>query len=209
MATNLAIGNIVQVNFYHTLSTQVAQVVRHYRISAIGGTPITDSDLADDLESAWAPLIKPAMSNVATWYGVKAQILTVPLPSSVTDFTNTGVGTSAAQPLAPQVAGLIRLKTGLAGRKNRGRSYIPFPSTLFQGTNGLPTTAYLTVIGAIANMLSSNRVIVVGARSGTAVPVIYHRATGGSTDIINATAFNGFATQRRRSLVNRSDNLPF
>jgi hypothetical protein len=108
------------------------------------------------------------------------------------------------------VSACLTLLTGLAGRKFRGRLFLPFPgpadSTVTQ--NPVPTDAYvgkLTNFGV--NVVSSFDIDDGAGNTAHLSPIIYHRSGGGSSLVIGFRANKLWATQRRRGDYGRP-NLP-
>jgi hypothetical protein len=136
--------------------------------------------------------------------------------SSATDFTTDGTakwsGANGTDSI-PQVACLLKLQTGVRGRANRGRVYLPYVS---EGAtlSGIMTgsivssmqTAWTTFLGGV------NTASPVGYELGVASYARAHGGTGAHfTPLTQLTVESFTATQRRRQpgrKVARHRSLP-
>jgi len=207
VATPVVVDDILEIKTFCKQGSQVGINVLHYRVSSIGGTSRTDDQIATAVEALFAPLYKAWMPSTALWLGLRVQIIKgAVLPTHQEASLLSGVGARAADGIAPQVSGMIQKKTGLAGRANRGRVYCPFLAEDCQTATGQVEAA------GIANMTSFAVVafnpITVNSAGNQAIldPVLWHRGSQTHTAINGYTVLSVFATQRRRSLVNRGDS---
>lgn len=102
-------------------------------------------------------------------------------------------GTTSGTGTPPQVALLIRKETGLAGRRNRGRMFVPQPGNNNVGEDGLvnptPLATYQTAADAFLADLETNLVPM----------VLLHEDSGiAPTPVSALVVSNVVATQRRR-----------
>lgn len=109
------------------------------------------------------------------------------------DGTLSGPGTASSNAPTPQVAVLVKKFTGLGGRANRGRMYLPWAadeSGLDEGGNIDPTV--VTAVTAAFNGLLADL-------STAELPmVILHAGAGIPAEVITGTCESVVATQRRR-----------
>jgi hypothetical protein len=210
MAVPLAVGDILQTRFVSYLSPQLGQVVRHYRVSGITLVPPTDQDAADQLDATFRPLIRAVLCIAASYRGTGVQRLR-PLPKTVEVHSSAAAaaGLDAADPLPMQTAGLISLRTAIAGKANRGRSYLPFPSINANNLSGHPAILYLAALDTLAVALTQQQTITVLGGAATLDPVIFHRGTGTGTVIVSRKTNSSWATQRRRGDLGRTNVVPF
>lgn len=205
MATALEVGNILEVVFRSRSQRQYAVNVRHYRVEVVGVPPLLDTDAAAHISNLIGPLLRAAMTNQATYLNTSVQVLNPVRLDPVFSNVQSGVGDYMSDLIPTQACGLIRFNTGLAGRANRGRMYVPFAAEGANDTDGSPNDQYLLDIGAIGNALDDTQTIAFGGRTGTLAPIIFHRETFLYTRITSYSVIDAWATQRRRSQVNRSD----
>lgn len=85
------------------------------------------------------------------------------------------VGTAAGDPLPMQTQGLVRLQTStvIAGRRVRGRLFVPGPPEAENTSAGVPSGSYTT---ALANAGAA----LLAAGSTASAAVIWHRPTAGA-----------------------------
>jgi hypothetical protein len=180
-----------------------------YRVVSVGAPNSNDQDFASEMDTLLAPLVKPLINNNATYRGVQGQIVwPLPVIGDVTSVAGSGVGTGGATAAPRQVSGLISWYTQLAGRAQRGRLFVPFPSTAFiTGTVGDPTAGYITALNALRVGLTGKTTLTTGGRTATIAMIIYHRKTHNSDDVFSSFARSTWATQRRRGDRGRA-NVP-
>ncbi len=217
MAYNLQTLDVVEariITFNPTAPAQVGINTIHYQVTTTVGAGCTQFQMASALDTIAAPLMKLLLSSTVQYRGVTVQKV-FPLPrvvaESATGFTGTGSG--AATQVSPQVAGLISVRTGLAGRQFRGRLYAPFLGTGSIGANGSPTAPYVTALQNFANAMFANFTAGGVGNTATMTPVIYHPRGYGDpplhknevTAVTNVTASTLAATIRRRGNFGRSN----
>jgi hypothetical protein len=209
MTANLITGHIWQVRIYCKSTDQVAINVLHYQVTAQTGTLKTDGDLAARMDAVFGPVYQPVLGSAAEYRGVGVQRIS-PIPPTVEVLENiqADVGGGAGDLLPRQVCGLITKRTLLAGRRYRGRAYIPFPSEGLNDTDGTPTGAYLTNLLAVANAMEAPVVVGVAPNETTLTPIIWHRATSDFDVIVECTTNDKWATQRRRGSYGRTNTSP-
>lgn len=124
-----------------------------------------------------------------------------PLPmNEAVILTQMTAGTRASGSCPPQVAAVVTRRTGLAGRANRGRIYVPaIPESDHE--NGKCTAAFFVQLIAFASFLDD--VITVGA--GGISPVVHSKRLNGvprdvTILITGVTPRDTLYTQRRRTL---------
>lgn len=197
----LAVNDIIESKAYCWYSGQAGINVRHWAVTAVGGVSLEAADVANlqftDLEALYTPLMPVA----AEFRGVTVQKI-FPLPPAV-----PGVSTAAPSPgdevadaLPRQVAGVVSLRTAFAGRRFRGRAYIPFIAETMNGADATPTPAGFLLLTAIATYYGSPHTYTVGADSVSVIPIIFHRTLPGTpTPVTGSIARDRWGTQRRRS----------
>lgn len=151
----------------------------------------TSFDLLDptSITADWTYLGYAATYNwVGTLYGVEA-------PQNI-------VGTLAQQNLPPNTAYLVKKSTGLAGRANRGRVYVP-PYEISEGT--IDNSGYLSGAGQALRQASWNTFLaaVEAITPGNTTLQLLHTSTlvdptPNSTTVTAVTVDGRVATQRRR-----------
>jgi len=113
--------------------------------------------------------------------------------TQVTTLINTP-GTQTTEMSAPQNAAVISWRTMYIGKSARGRTYV-FGLPEGAQNAGIITNSQLALLAALASAL---RVAWPAAFGGKLV--LFHRITGGYTDIMSSIVRDVVYTQRRRTL---------
>ena len=202
MSTQLEIGDIVQARVV-TRDTTGGENFNIYNFSIINvvGTPL-DSDFATQLDSLIAPLYKALLPTTSNYDGVEISLVNKTLrpiqPATVYTSASSGPGLITADSMAGQVAGMISWATSLAGQAFRGRSYVgSVPVTMITAA-GVPSSAYITLIGTLALNLFEFTGFTIGATSLLCGLTIWHRLHQTYTIITSFFIPGKFGTQRRR-----------
>lgn len=203
------INDVFQVVIGCRFGDQLGLNVRHYFSFASAGTgAVTLTGIANGFAAALGPLYQGVLSESAEFRGVVVQKIK-PLPMGMPALSSLGVlpGLRSGDPLPRQIAGLISFQTAFAGRRMRGRSYIPFPAESDNEPDTTPSVTYITALSFLAAQLISLVTVTEGANSEQLMPVIFHRDTTSVTQILTATANDAWATQRRRGSFGRPNAL--
>lgn len=214
MAYALQNSDVVRVTILTAAGNQVAMNTMHYVCTGKVGAG-ADSDIAaSQYSSAIAPLYKAVQDTDTLFAGVILQkIWPLPVIRQSQSATGRGAGSLSPPVLPLQVSGLIKFQTGLAGRKYRGRLFIPFPAEVDSSlpTSGIPEPipGYVTRIQAIGTFVTATFVAGTGGNTTQLVPTIYHRKDNSATAIETAVAEQVWATQRKRGALGRPNTLPF
>lgn len=195
----MPVGDVLRVVPSMFKTAQLGLNVLHYRISAVTPPESSHQQIANELETAFAPLYKAVISSQASWLGLTVQREN-PLPRTVLVGSTglSGAGNLAGDPLPTQVAGILTFRTGFAGRAFRGRAYLPFPTESVNDSQNQPTTGYIIAAQALGAALIQPRTFINGAGQTTIVFVVFHRGNRTSTDVTTGIARGRWATQRRR-----------
>jgi hypothetical protein len=209
VATILAPGMILSAKIVVVDVEQVAIMNPCYLVTGIGSPPATDQDFSDAYDINVASAVKAAMCNNATYKGILTQIVEPrPQPVSVQSVAGAGVGTNGATNAPRQTRGLISYYSSLAGRGQRGRLYVPFPSTGAIQSNGSPVAGYVTLLSNLRIAIVNTTTILVGGRSASVGLCIYHRKTHNANLVAASIARTKFATQRRSGDYGRPNTSP-
>jgi hypothetical protein len=132
--TPLVVGDIIRVVFYTTANGQAGLNVNHLQILTVI-PPASLEELGDDL-SLWGNGIYPdVMSEEAVYQG--CDVMKYGVPDSYIYFkANPSLGANIFGLTTTQSSPVITKQTGFAGRKNRGRLYVPFIPQNFISTEG-------------------------------------------------------------------------
>lgn len=207
MAQPINAGQLLELTTYCRMSDQNSLNVGHFYVTAKTGT-VTDTALVSAWSQMFADELKPLMAPDASYKGLKLQVMKPTKFDYQTSTTGNGVGTRGTECIPSQVAALIRLRTGLGGRKYRGRKFIAFPDETANTASGDPTVDYRGELTGIADLWGTTYAINLGGGNTVTVqPVLFHRADGSYTYIGSYEIQAKWATQRRRSEINQNDAL--
>jgi hypothetical protein len=178
-----------------------------YAIDAVVGDP-TMGDLAESFQSLTTANQQLWLPTQVSILGVRVTMLTGAPPRPIAGVAVcTDVGTLTGPPVPTQSTGIISCQTALAGRKYRGRVFTPFVAPAFIGTDGLPTASYKTLVGTYGDYLYGSPTTLIPTAGGsiTVHPVLWHRATSGSTPIIGRQVRPYWGTMRKRGDLGRTN----
>lgn len=152
-------------------------------------------------EATTVQVCNDVFDAVATWLGGQASTYTL---KKVDGYWGNGlVGTSTRAPdqfggtnnvLPQNCAYLIHKNSGLGGRKNKGRMYLPGVAELSCDHAGNLDSGTITGLNAGLATLFTN----LGNIEALGAPVILHGDAATPTPIVSFTADTRIATQRRR-----------
>lgn len=210
------VNDIFRVSYICQMAPQIGVNVRFYRVSGKVGVDMDYGEMATILSTLAASYYKPIIHTFSSYWGLKLMPkYTDPPPylATIIDNTGHGVGTAAGDPLPEQTCGIFTCQSAFAGRKYRGRCYVPFPA---EDDNDLldsyarPNAGYMTRLGTLAGLHANSRVLTSVVHVGDTVtiqPILFHgnRVTATTVDILGAFARQKWATQRRRSVYGRTN----
>jgi hypothetical protein len=202
----MAVGDVLIVRNICATPTQLGLNVRFYRSILTIGPAILLPITAAQFELNVATGYLNVLSASASWIGASVQKF-LPGPPSFPAQSSalTAVGAVAGDPLPRQVSGLIGFTTAFAGRRFRGRAYIPFPSESSNDPNQLPDAPYLTGLAFLAALMIADVTVTSGPSTEVWRPCLLHRDTFLTDDITGFVIRTMWATQRRRSTISGGD----
>lgn len=153
--------------------------------------------LLTNIRDHWLDVIRPLQDSTLTYYEIRGQILATGGDISILPVNLAGNGSSAANsPI--QLALVMQFKTGISGRRNRGRYFVggPNPNSI---NSGLFNSAHMTLATTQAATLTT--------RWCTALTynwaLVIHGGSGESEHTVAVTTIQPRAqigTQRRRGI---------
>jgi hypothetical protein len=201
------VSDVLRVRYVSFSVDQVAINTLHYYVLAVTGTGATLQEIASGFMADVNVAYKGTQTPNSTFRGTGARNMTPPRTLEFTSIAGTGVGTVAANELPRQVTALFNFRTFLAGKKERGRIYLPFVPATFADGAGNGTAAATTAYTALLTAMLINRVIVGAGGNTTLTQVIRH--ADGTTSAVQTHTYTGrFATQRRRGNYGRLNIVP-
>lgn len=203
----LIAGDIARIRAYCLQGNQLGLNVLHYVASLPTGSGVTEAEVAGAFNTTTASKYADCLNAQAEYRGASVQNITS-VPSSANGYDPvTSVGTVTGDPLPGAVSGIIGLKTAKAGRKYRGRVYIPFPGEADNTVAGVPSGGYNGRLNSLAAAIKGFTVTGVGGTMKFDL-VVYHRATHTWDNVTTTISRARWATQRRRSDFGAQDTLP-
>lgn len=155
-------------------------------------------DVADEIHLDWVAAFAPAEldANYAV-VGVSVTLGQDGGPGPTGDNTTRSGGARAGSAPPPNCCVLVRKRTALGGRRNRGRMYLP-AGYLLEGDvdeNGGIAAGALTTLQASTDAF---RVAVLGGTNYDAMVILHSAAPTTPTVITSTPVDNTIATQRQR-----------
>jgi hypothetical protein len=170
-----------------------------HEIDSVSGS--SSADAPDDLMQSFGDEVMPIVSSqyvlqaVTTYSGNDGPTIvnTSTLPTQVGGASNTC--------LPPNTSYLVRKRTDLAGRRGRGRMYVPGVPEATVDHVGIVTASTVTVVQAA--FTAWFEILTAGAGARLYPPVVLHRTEGigdepPPTPVLSFLVENKVATQRKR-----------
>lgn len=205
----ILLNDVFEVRFYATFGQQLGITRIRAKALTTSGKGITEAQVGSILSGLLGDNLLDTMSQSATFQGIGVQVIYPVRGAEFIDTSAVGNGTRTGDPLPPQVSMLTSLRTDLAGRHERGRSYLFFHSETDCGAGGKPSAALLSNSRTFYTQLLNQTTFTNATDSMSIKWCLFQKngtVTGPLTSHVQRTAF---ATQRRRSFINRGDTFPF
>lgn len=206
------VGSTYRVVCVCNSGNQVALNIKHARVLTVSGTPLTLQQIVDAECTSISGKMKDCLGDHAFFYGLSFQDLLLPLLVPTFSKNGAGQGTGGSDNLPYQVCGLVRLGTGLTGKKNRGRVYVPFPYMGADDDGGpdqepRPSTDYVAAMTQVGIFYATVSTITVGGGTVTLSYGVYKAPT--FVPFNSYSVRPDFATQRRRGTLSAGNTPPF
>lgn len=208
MSTALLVGDVIQVKCYASFQQQGSINVLHYICGATTGGTVTDVAVAQQLEATFAPLYKAWLPTVCIWEGVRVQRIHPGItPVAVVNTANKGAGTVLGDPLPGLVAGVVTKRTALAGRKGRGRMFLPFFSEGASGVDAKPGAVVKAAMQAFANAALTTINVVSGGANMPLTPTLFRKSGAVATPVTGNLVRDDWYRAGRRGSGNKPDRI--
>lgn len=210
MANPIAAGDVIQCKVVSEDPTSgEAFNILNFACISVGGTPATDQDVSDKVDSQIFSAYKALIPSSCQYRGIIARnLIHSPLYPDVESVTNAGAGTGSGGIANTQATGMISTQTVFAGKQYRGRIYIPWIPQSFIGTSGHPAAGYLTALTTLAGLIVGVLTVSVAGRTATLSLCVYHRKFKLFTYVLTAVIRASFATQKRRGNYGKNRTPP-
>lgn len=199
-----SVDDVIQVKVLTRLGNQAGLNILHYRVRAMAGTGPTEMAVAERFAVLISPVILPLLTQTAAFQGINVKTVFQTPTVGATTADGAGFGTGGASPLPGQVTGILTKQTLFAGRGNRGRVYVPFPSEEDNTAANLPSIGYQAALANYADNL--NNVITIGTAPNTITvePIVFRRLDPATSKVVENLRVNiAWATQRSRGNYGR------
>jgi hypothetical protein len=206
----MPVGDIYKTRVVTSVNGQNGINVLHFQLTGITGTGSNDATMASTLDHLINGEYKALMANSVTYRGIGTQrIFPLPVLLEATSVGFAGSGTGGVGLMGGNVAGLISWRTAVAGRKGRGRSFIPFPSSVQNTSGGNPIASYLTSLNVLAGTLKTTLTVGTAPNQWTFTFGVYGKKTNSFTPVVTSIQSPQWWSQRRREFGRKPDLLPF
>lgn len=188
--------SVVRVTIFGTRDTR--QILNTFHVSNPTGWSLsTMAALANDVQTWLNGQYKGLIPAVYSWYLISVRLYDPSNPLAYDlSISPPIVGTFTGTAEAGNVTATLSLRTGLAGRKYRGRLYVAGISETALGVLDLLTSGWVVQAGTVAQALLT--ALNVGARALT----IFHKLTNTYTNV-NGYAIENIVDSQRRRLPGR------
>jgi len=146
----LGVDDKLRVRMVTLQRNQLGINVLHFRVFSNTSQTITDVSAAERISFLTHNLIKNMTGPDCIFRGIGVSVIKPDPHPEVVWVADSGPGNAAGEPLPSAVSGIITKRSLLAGRANRGRIYVPFPTEEANGADGHPTGAYVVKMTAYA-----------------------------------------------------------
>jgi hypothetical protein len=195
--------------FRHAQS-QNGVLVKCWRITVQSGSRPTMVEIGTAIEQRLLNPLLACISSAWSYQGYKIRGV-YPNPTQIVPVGHSAVsGSLIGESLPPQVSSLISLRSTVAPPRVRGRAYLPCATETESGS-GVPLASLTNLLATFADLLLSE--LTVSGTGGTScimrcgISPQKARLFFYPFDIRNVRT--RFATQRRRSAINRPDVSEF
>lgn len=192
---SLSLADVLEITVHGAIFDMETVNVFHYEVSDATGAPTLAGAIAA-FNTAFKDSWRNCVSADWTWAFTRAQVIK-PLPRGMfVDEVGGQQGLIESDSCPPATAVVIRKRTAIAGRANRGRVYVC----------GLPESAHVggkilsDFHGVWQNLTDKVDDVLSITGGGALTPVIFHRAIR-TFEIIKSAAFDRVVRSQRRREV--------
>lgn len=204
------VGDRYSLKLVTQMGNQLGLCVLHATVLVKSGTGATETGIASGWASLLSGPLRDLMSAASSYRGLISQ-KEAPLPASPPTIStfNQGAGNVASDILPKATAGVLTLRTSFAGRRYRGRMFIPWPGESDNDANGFPTGAYNTRLAALGAVISATQTVGTAPNTNDMRVVVYSRKFGLVTNVTLTTSGNKWGIQHRRGDFGAANVIPF
>jgi len=188
--------DVVRVTIFGTRDTR--QMLNTFHVSNPGGWTLASmATLASDVQAWINGSYKTLVSTPVTWYLISVRLYNPANPLAYDLSISPPIAATQAGPAeSANVTATLSLRTGLAGRRYRGRLYVAAISENHVAQNDLLTSAYVVLAGTVTQALLT------AMNVGTRALTIFHKLSNTYTNV-NGYAIENIVDSQRRRLPGR------
>jgi len=211
-----AVGNILRyTEAFTNVNSQIQECNVNFVVTAQAGGLDFRTNLQTAVENLWVTYWAATANTAQKLYGSKLSCIWPRPPAAPLTTVRNIPGVQTGGLIPTQVRPLLRWQTALAGRKYRGRMFLPTPDFDFvnQVLNN-PTNGLLLAMTALGTGINTIFTYTSGASFTSYTPCIAHRLAGPPVtwtyDLVIGTSNNqNFATQWKSGGTGRVNALPW
>lgn len=211
-----AIGTILRITgAVQAPGSQIQECDFNFVCTVATGTLDTRSDLLGSVATIWGAYCTATLNQIFTNYGTKASVIyPLPPPAPELNVVST-VGVLMGGPLPTQARPLISWQTANAGRKYRGRNYLPTPdNSLHNPATDAPAAGLLTAMDTFGVAMVNTFSYTIGAKTTTWDLCVAHRSKTlprvYTFDLVTGhISRRVYATQWKSGGTGRINTIPF
>lgn len=203
-----AINDVYELSFFITAGSQVLVNVVHMQCTSITGVSPTDKECVDRFSTDMGAKYKTLFTNNAQYKGARLKRIVPAFGFPQFSTLANGAGVQGGDNIPSQCCGLISWYTDVAARTARGRTYLPMASEANSFGVGAPDAAGLQNLNDWAVALSTAWDIAPNAGASARFRLaVYSRILKAAFWVTRFIRRTNWATQRRRSQINRADQV--
>lgn len=177
-------------------------------------TPTTGATLGDvayDFANLAETAVEVLHSSQTAYLGTKVSKYSIegvaPPLSGIA--SSDAVGTVGDTDLPLQISGVLTLTTALGGQAYRGRMFWPFAYSSANAADNTPSAGYITSLAGMGSIILGYTLnTAAGYWSGggwNCAPIIFHKATATTTNVVGTVAQNKWGGQHRRGCYGKTN----
>jgi hypothetical protein len=186
-----------------------ASVLLYYRKTEGMEAPTVANiqDVANDFKTAFNTAVPACLTTAHQFFGVHVRYYGTANEAEAYSNVAVAAGTRAGETFPEEVAACIQRRTGMQGRANRGRVYMPFVPVMFANGSSMTQTG----IEAYQSMATAVKNGVLAPDSGT--PIAWEAytpafKTASLNKVIQVRVIPELASRRDRRFIKRAIPIP-
>lgn len=199
----------VDVLMSETATGNIGRIRLYYAVVS-GDDPTVENvqGYANDFKAAYNTAVPACLTSAHSFFAVNIRWLGVTADIEAKSNVAGAAGTRAVGVFPEEVAACIQRRTGVKGRQNRGRVFMPFVPLLFANGSTLSTTG-VEAYQSLGNMIKSNVECEDAATSNVATfaPRTPNFKQGVLNPVVQTRVLSELASRRDRRFVKRGEPI--